>query len=584
MKEFLYFMSDLPSTTKEELQKLLYFMIHHLTDRPDFPVRIRELQKFLFMSHLPSTTKKELQKFLYFMQSITIEKLEESFTHEFLKTNQIDGQTKQIIELLKTYDKELLEESAWYGQGNTDLDKILQRNTDLDEILKRTLQNFLRTNQIDRLKLAVTDLDGILRGKYVSNEKFLSAVEKGFGFCDVIFGWDSADQLYTQDSFTGWEKGFPDAWAHLDLETHRFLPLESKNTLLCLADFSKSSASSVCPRSLLKRILTKAKSMGFRVLASAEFEFFLFQETSKSIREKDYKNLKPYTLDMFGYSILRSSVHDKFYHDLMDLCQKMQMPLEGIHTETGPGVLEAALQYQDALKAADDATLFKTFTKVLAQKKELMATFMAKWSPNYPGQSGHLHISLQDLNENSVFYDESVSDTISQNMRWFIGGQQKLMPELLCLVASTCNSYTRLIPGFWAPTDATWGIENRTCALRAITGSSSSQRVEYRVAAADINPYLAFAAAIASGLWGIENQIEPTAPVKGNAYAQDFPEYLKLPNSLEQSASLLRKSQMAHEWFGTPFVEHFAYTREWEASQPNSDSWQWQLQRYFEII
>ncbi len=464
---------------------------------------------------------------------------------------------------------------------------------------------FLEQQAIDRVKLAITDLDGVLRGKYVSSEKFLSAVQKGLGFCDVIFGWDSADELYEQDSFTGWQKGFPDAWATLDLTTCRMLPLEKKMTPLCLADFSESSAAEVCPRSLLKRVLKQAESTGFRVLASAEFEFFLFQETVESVRGKNYQNLKTFTPGMFGYSVLRSSVHDAFYHDLMDLCQEMNMPLEGIHTETGPGVIEAALKYQPALKAADDATLFKTFTKVLAQKQEMMATFMAKWSPIYPGQSGHLHLSLQDHDEKPVFYDESTDGTLSQEMLWFIGGQQKLMPELLALVASNCNSYTRLIPGFWAPTDATWGIENRTCALRAITGSAASQRVEYRIAGADMNPYLALSAAIASGLWGIKNKINPSSPVAGNAYAQKFPQELKLSSSLTQAAELLLQSEMAHEWFGTPFVKHFAYTRLWEEtrqqkfleSMTNSNSLStdkagfekqqkeiWHLQRYFEII
>ena len=172
-----------------------------------------------------------------------------------------------------------------------------------------------------------------------------------------------------------------------------------------------------------------------------------------------------------------------------ELAGDMRFPLEGLHTETGPGVLEAAIQYSDALEGADRAALFKTFTKVLAERRGWMATFMAKWSRDWPGQSGHLHISLADRQGKPVFHDRTRKEHhISDEMRWFIGGQQALMPELLAMVASTVNSYTRLIPGFWAPTDATWGIDNRTCALRAIPGSPKSQRVEYRIAAADINP------------------------------------------------------------------------------------------------
>jgi glutamine synthetase len=158
------------------------------------------------------------------------------------------------------------------------------------------------------------------------------------------------------------------------------------------------------------------------------------------------------------------------------------------------------------------------------------------------------------------------------------------MPELLAMVASSCNSYTRLIPGFWAPTAASWGIDNRTCALRAIPGSAKSQRVEYRVSAADINPHLALAAAIGSGLWGIENKIEPKEAAKGNAYEIDFPEELQLPRTLTQAAERLKNSKVARDLFGDAFVDHYAYTREWEDQQQRRAITDWQLNRYFEII
>ena len=169
-------------------------------------------------------------------------------------------------------------------------------------------------------------------------------------------------------------------------------------------------------------------------------------------------------------------------------------------------------------------------------------------------------------------------------MRWFIGGQQKLMPEFLSMVASTVNSYSRLVPGFWAPTSATWGVENRTTALRVIPGSEKSQRVEYRLAAADINPYIALAASIGAGLWGIENKIEPTDAVEGNAYDQTFPAALSLPQTLTEAAGRLRKSKPAQELFGKEFVEHYAQSREWEEREFRKNITSWELSRYFEII
>ena len=214
------------------------------------------------------------------------------------------------------------------------------------------------------------------------------------------------------------------------------------------------------------------------------------------MREKGYRNLKPITPGYFGYSGLRSSVHAELYKEILATCETMRMPIEGLHTETGPGVLEAAIAVDEALEAADRAALFKTFIKVLAQRRGLMATFMAKWSGSWPGQSGHIHMSLKGKGGKSVFHDAKAPHGMSKAMRHFVAGQQALMPELLGMMASTVNSYSRLVPGFWAPTNATWGVENRTCALRVIPGSAKSQRVEYRIAAADCNPYLGIAVAL----------------------------------------------------------------------------------------
>jgi len=437
---------------------------------------------------------------------------------------------------------------------------------------------------VSNIKLAVTDLDGVLRGKYVSADKFDAALEKGFGFCDVIFGWDSDDQLYGRDSFTGWERAFPDAWAQVDPDSCRALPLEDERSLLFLADFTNSDAAAVCPRATLKRVLSRLEQHGLFARAAAEYEFFLFDEDPGTVRDKGYRGLQPMTPGNFGYSVLRNSTHAELYHGLLDLSASMGMPLEGLHTETGPGVLEAAITHSDALRAADNAALFKTYAKVLAQREGLMATFMAKWSMDYPGQSGHLHLSLQDGEGQPVFHQPGAEHGMSDMMRWFIGGQQALMPELLAMVAPTCNSYTRLVPGAWAPTAASWGIENRTCALRAIPGRPDAQRVEYRIAAADMNPYLALAAAIGSGLWGVEQQMEPTEPTRGNAYGARFRKAQQLPRTLGEAAIRLRQSKVARELFGDRFVQHYAYTREWEEQQQLAAVTDWQLQRYFEII
>ncbi|MFL6551330.1 MAG: glutamine synthetase family protein [Povalibacter sp.] len=435
---------------------------------------------------------------------------------------------------------------------------------------------------LSHVKVGVFDIDGILRGKYISRAKFLSALENGYGFCDVVLGWDCQDQLYDNVKFTGWHTGYPDAPVRLLPQTCRPLPFEN-NELFFLSEFAPP-ADQICPRGLLRKTLDRIKKLGFDAYAGFEYEVFFFDETPESAREKHYRNLKPMAPGWFGYSVIRNSVESDFYRELLSTCEAMDFGLEGLHEETGPGVIEAAITFDKALESADKAALFKTFIKVLAQRNNMMATFMAKWSRDWPGQSGHIHMSLKRADGSSAFHDPSQPHGMSETMRHFVGGLQQLMPEVLAMVSPTVNSYTRLIPGFWAPTDSTWGVENRTCALRVIPGSAKSQRVEYRVAAADANPYVILSAALASGAWGIENKIEPEPLVEGNAYDKKFPERLSLPRTLWEAAQRLKNSKPARDWFGDAFVDHFAATREWEEREFRKHITDWELARYFEII
>lgn len=432
-------------------------------------------------------------------------------------------------------------------------------------------------------KLGVTDVDGILRGKYLHRDKLASALEGGLGFCDVVLGWDSADQLYDNVAYTGWHTAYPDAPVRVLADTARAIPFEP-GTLFLLAEFAEK-AEEICPRGLLRRVLAHAHALGFDVSAAFEYEFFVFDETPESVREKGYRNLKPFTPGMFGYSVLRSTVHADLYHKLLAMCVDMDMPIEGLHTETGPGVLEAALKVDEALRAADKAVLFKTFAKALAQREGKMATFMAKWSNAYPGQSGHIHVSLKRREDgSSAFHDANGEHGMSETMRHFVAGQVTLLPELLCMYAQTVNAFSRLVPGFWAPTHATWGVENRTTALRVIPGSAKSQRVEMRLGSADANPYIALAAAIASGLYGIERALPLDGFVSGNAYAQTHPEASRFPRTLYHASERLHASSAARAAFGDAFVEHYAATRQWEDREFQKHVTDWELARYFEII
>ncbi len=443
----------------------------------------------------------------------------------------------------------------------------------------------IKKGRSGKVKLAITDMDGILRGKVVSMDKFLEVAEKGFGFCDVVFGWDASDEAYDNTKFTGWHTGYPDAQVKLDLQTTRKIPWEDELPLV-LGDFCDDQGSSleICPRGLLKNIKEACLVSGINPVFSQEFEWFNFLETPQELDEKNFTNIRPMTPGMFGYSVLRGSLKSDFFNDLFDLLQQFEVPLEGLHTETGPGVYEAAIRYSDVLEAADRACLFKTAVKEIAYRHGIMASFMAKWNREYPGCSGHIHQSLWDLDlKQNLFFDEGEEKHISQLMRHYIAGQLYCLPHILPMYAPNINSYKRLVEGAWAPTTLTWGVDNRTTALRAIPGSPQSARLETRVPGSDANPYLAMSAALASGLYGIRKELElDQAPTTGNGYQEQA--YGVLPASLQEATQNMNSSNISRELFGEEFVDHFVATRFWECRQFAPVVTDWELKRYFEII
>lgn len=443
---------------------------------------------------------------------------------------------------------------------------------------------YIKGHPLGKVKIAFADIDGILRGKYISSEKFSSVVENGTGFCDVIFGWDANDAAYDNAGFTGWHTGYPDAPARIDLTTFRKIPWEYDVPFFLGELVDRNGAPSyVCPRQLVKKVLQQAKSMGFIPHFSQEFEWYNFEETPQSASDKQYKDLKPLTPGMFGYSILRSSLKNNFFTELFDLLKKFNVPLEGLHTETGPGTYEAAIAFCGLQEAADRATLFKSAVKEIAYRNGIMATFMAKISEQLPGCGGHVHQSLCDGANNNLFYDDQDQHKMSSLMKSFIAGQLYCLPEILPLFAPTINSYKRLVEGAWAPTTLTWGIDNRTVALRVLSGSKKSCRLETRVIGADVNPYLAMAGCLASGLYGIKKGMELKQPVTmGNGY-RDYSNGT-LPRTLDEATQLMKGSDVAKEILGEQFVTHFTQTREWEWRQHLKAVTDWEYKRYFEII
>ena len=449
----------------------------------------------------------------------------------------------------------------------------------------KQILDYVKNHPSQKVKLAATDIDGVLRGKYISAEKFFGIVENNLGFCDVVFGWDANDVAYDNSTYTGWHSGYPDAKAVLDIATFRKIPWENEVPFfLCEFVDDKNKPLYVCPRQLLKQVISQADKAGFTPYFSQEFEWFNFAETPQSLHDKNFSKLTPLTPGMFGYSILRSTYRNDFFNALLDGMKNFGIPLEGLHTETGPGVYEAAIAYSGILEAADRAVLFKTGAKEIAYQFGIVATFMAKFNENLPGCSGHVHQSLWDKKSSkNLFYDEKDKNKMSELFKSYIAGQLHCLPHILPMIAPTVNSYKRLVEGAWAPTTVTWSIDNRTVALRALPAGNKSSRLENRVVGSDTNPYLAMSACLAAGLYGIKNNLKLKQPATvGNGYRDESNG--RFPKNLLEATVAMRDSKIANELFGEKFVQHFTQTREWEWKQFAKVVTDWELKRYFEII
>lgn len=415
----------------------------------------------------------------------------------------------------------------------------------------------LESQGIRAVHIGIFDIDSRFRVKRVGADKFLKLLAGGQEFCKVLYNWDVAEVPYGQGDWA-------DEPAPIDPATGRLFPFIEGEAVF-IADFA-GEIGKLSPRNLLKSQLARAAEMGFSVTAGFEYEFFVLEETPASVRAKDYTGLTSWQPGNHTYSMVPAIAHE-FFSGLEETMLPLGIGLDAIHTEQGPGCLETPLKPAEGLIAADNAALFKTFTKAYCERQGLMATFMAKWSNETNGQSGHTHISFQTEDGGHAFYDPDAPHGMSQIMRHFVGGLVSMLPETLAMCSHTMNAYRRMVPGIWAPITATWGVQNRTSAVRIIPGSPGATRVEFRVPAADANPHMVLAQVLGAGLWGIENKIDPGEPSVGEATLDNVPEEARLPRDLAEAADRLHGSERARAMFGDAFVDWFSFTRRHEADQ-----------------
>jgi glutamine synthetase len=456
------------------------------------------------------------------------------------------------------------------------------------------IKRLIEEGAIEYVKIGTPDIEGVYRGKRVAARYFLNSLEDGFPQCDVIFGWDIAENVLPNLKVSSWERGFADVILKPDLSTFTIVPWEGR-IASCICDVwtEHGEPLSVSPRYVLNRVIKRARTLGFEPLAASELEFRFFRETMVSLREKDYgPTLTPLNPGLNCYAISQASADEQLLRRIASAMRDHGIEIEGYNREHGPGMYEMNLRYHNALTAADHTLLFKTGVKEICHQEGVTACFMAKWNDQEDGSSGHSHMSLWDRNlERNLFWDEHAEGHMSETMRYFLAGVLDKLPELMALYAPVINSYKRYIEGTWAPLNTTWGMENRTCSVRIINNGKKAIRVENRVPGADANFYLVFAALLASGLSGIEQKLTLPARLDGNAYdsatvAQALAngQIKSLARNLNTATDLLEASEFARQYLGEEFVEHFVATRRWEIKEYEKAVTNWERRRYLELI
>jgi glutamine synthetase len=456
------------------------------------------------------------------------------------------------------------------------------------------IKRLIEEGKVEYIKVGTPDIEGVYRGKRVASRFFLDSLADGFAQCDVLFGWDIAENVLPNLTFSNWARGFADIVMKPDLTTFAPVPWE-ENVASCICDLwtEHGEPVTISPRYILNTLIERARSLGYEPMAASELEFRFFRESQVSLRKKDFgPNLTPLNPGMNCYVISQASADDQILGRIARMMRDHGVEIEGYNREHGPGMYEMNIRYANALAAADRTMLFKTGVKEICYQMGMSATFMAKWNDQEDGSSGHSHLSLWDRNlEHNLFWDDEAEGYMSATMRQFLAGVRNKLPEFMALYAPLINSYKRYIEGTWAPLNTTWGMDNRTCSVRVINNGRRSIRIENRVPGADANFYLVFSAMLASGLYGIENKLELPAHLDGNAYepatiakALETGQIRALARNLAEATHLFKHSEVAREYLGADFVEHFATTREWEVREYEKAVTNWDRRRYFELV
>ena len=443
------------------------------------------------------------------------------------------------------------------------------------------LEGLVAAREVDTVIMAFTDMQGRLIGKRASARLFLEDLAAhGAECCNYLLAVDVENNTVDGYTISSWETGYGDMAMIPDMSTLRTTPwLPGTVMVTCDLNWLDGRPVAPSPREILKKQIARLAELGLEAFVGTELEFIVFEDTYRDAWKKGYTDLTPATDYNIDYALMASTRMEPLLRDIRNSMDAAGMYCEGVKGECNLGQQEIAFRYTDALGTCDNHSIYKNGAKEIADKHGKSLTFMAKYNER-EGNSCHIHISLRGLDGSAVLADESRPYGFSKTMEHFIAGQLATLAELTLFLAPNINSYKRFVEGSFAPTAAAWGLDNRTCALRVV-GQGLGLRVENRVPGGDVNQYLAVAALIAGGLYGIENELELEPIFEGNAYTSDKP---RVPSSLRDAMALFASSTVARDAFGADVVDHYLNYARIEQRANDAAITDWERVRGFERL
>ncbi len=449
-------------------------------------------------------------------------------------------------------------------------------NLDLD-----TLRTMIEAGGIDTVVVCFPDMQGRLMGKRVTGRFFLDHAIHEMHACDYLFAVDMDMEPVPGYAASSWEKGYGDFVIATDIGTLRLIPW-LPGTAMVLGDCRDHNGNDLphAPRSMLKKQIARARDMGFVAKMGSELELYVFDDSYETARKKGYRDLETAGWYVEDYHIFQTTKEEELIRAIRNGMDGAGVPVEFSKGEAGPGQEEINLQYAEALEMADRHTIYKNGAKEIAHMQGKAISFMAKWNYAMCGNSCHIHSSLWDAaTDKALFHDDSEPHAMSKLLQHYLAGQLAVIREMTYFLAPYINSYKRFQAGSFAPTKAVWSLDNRTAGFRLL-GHGPSLRFECRVPGGDCNVYLAFAAILAAGLYGIENKLELEPAFSGDAYRDDT--IRQVPTTLREALGELEKSTVLRQAFGDGVIEHYLHTGRWEQFEYDRRVTDWELKRNFE--